>query len=852
MFLSVKNCGKPMNGLDFDRSMYIITAMVKYQPQSIESKWQQSWKEQNLYGSKITDHRSLISKPFYVLAEFPYPSGDLHTGHWFTFCGADIYARMKRMQGFNVFFPNGFDAFGLPAENAAIKRGIHPKDWTMSNIARMKEQFLSMGASFSFDHEVITCLPEYYKWNQWTFLKMFEKGIAYKGKYLSNWCPNDQTVLANEGVVDGLCWRCGSEVVQKEVDQWFFKITDYADKLIWSDAPDVDWPKSVRDAQNDWIGKKVGVNLKFEILNSKSETNSKIKNSNDHTQVVSNFELRASDLSIEVFTTRIDTIFGVTVLILSPEHPLIKQLTTQNHTEQVEKYLDQASKKSELERKENKDKTGVFTGSYAVNPFNQEEIPVWVADYVLMSYGTGAIMAVPAHDDRDFEFAKKHDLEIKPVVQGEPDRMPYLNEGKLINSGEYSGLDSSEAREKITKYIVENKLGSETVTYHLHDWSISRQRYWGTPIPIIHCPKCGMVPVPEGQIPIELPYDVDFTPKGKSPLASNQEWLNVKCPKCNGEAERDPDTMDTFVDSSWYFFRYIDPKNDQVIFDKQLAAKVLPVDSYFGGAEHTLGHTLYSRFFTQFYRDLGLTEIKEFAQRRIQHGVVLGPDGFRMSKSRGNVVNPDDEVKKYGADAVRIYLAFFMPYEGTGPWVSDRIWGPYRFLERVWGIQDKLSDRDLSDEDKVMLNKTVAKVGQDIEQIKFNTAVAALMEWVNHLSKKEKVSKIEYETFLKLLSPFSPHITEEIWQKIGHKDSIHQQSWPESDSDYLQGSQITVVVQVNGKVRGEISIEKNTASDQKTLQDNLINDGKIKKYLDGKSVKKVVYIPGRVINFVIG
>jgi leucyl-tRNA synthetase len=800
--------------------------MVKYQPQQIESKWQKQWKETNLYGSNLDPQSLEQKKKFFVLAEFPYPSGDLHTGHWFTFCGADIYARMKRMQGFNVFFPNGFDAFGLPAENAAIKRGIHPKDWTLGNVEKMKEQFLSMGASFTFDHEVITCLPEYYKWNQWIFLKMFESGIAFRGKYLSNWCPNDQTVLANEGVVDGLCWRCGAQVVQKEVDQWFFKITDYADKLIWPEIPDVDWPKSVRDAQNDWIGKSSGVTLEFKVENSKS--------------------------NIEVFTTRIDTIFGATVLILAPEHKLIAEITAPDQESKVKEYLDQASKKSELERKENKDKTGVFTGAYAINPFNQAKIPVWISDYVLSGYGTGAIMAVPAHDDRDFEFAKKFDLEIKPVIKSNSDQLPYLGEGVLINSGEYDGQDSSTAREKISKHIVGNQLGSETVTYHLHDWSISRQRYWGTPIPIVHCPNCGMVPVPDDQLPVELPYDVDFTPKGKSPLASNEEWLRVKCPKCNGEAERDPDTMDTFVDSSWYFFRYIDPKNDQAVFDKDLVSKVMPVDAYFGGAEHTLGHTLYSRFFTKFFKDLGLTEINEFAQRRIQHGVVLGPDGFRMSKSRGNVVNPDDEVKKYGADAVRTYLAFFMPYEGTGPWLSDRIWGPYRFLERVWSFQDKLEDCELSEEDKVMMNKTILKVGEDIDQIKFNTAVSAMMEWTNHLSKKAKISKIEYTSLLKLLSPFAPHITEEIWQLLGNSGSIHHQSWPEFDSSYLQGSIIVVVVQVNGKVRGEIEIDKNNAVDQKSLEDSLISDQRIQKFIDGKTVKKVVYVPGKVINFVIG
>lgn len=800
--------------------------MSKYQPTEIEKKWQLKWAEDDLYGSVIDRPDFDPDKKFYVLAEFPYPSGDLHTGHWFTFCGADIYARFKRMMGFNVFFPNGFDAFGLPAENAAIKRGIHPQDWTMSNIARMKEQFLSMGASFSFDHEVISCLPEYYRWNQWIFLRMLEKGLAYRGKYLSNWCPNDQTVLANEGVVDGVCWRCGAQVVQKEVDQWFLKITDYAEKLIWPEAPAVDWPKSVRDAQNDWIGKSLGATVEFKLENS--------------------------DDKIEVFTTRIDTIFGATFLVLAPEHPLVSSITTITQQKEVEQYIQQTAKKSELERKENKEKTGVFTGSFVLNPFNQGTIPVWISDYVLAGYGTGAIMAVPAHDQRDAEFAKKFNLEIKPVIKS--DEELYTGEGELINSENYSGLNSSEAREKMIDEARQKGFGRQTVTYHLHDWSISRQRYWGTPVPIIHCPKCGMVPVPDEQLPVELPYEVDFTPQGKSPLASNEDWLKVKCPTCGEQAERDPETLDTFFDSSWYFFRYLDPKLDSAPFDKGVAAKVMPVNAYFGGAEHTLGHTLYSRFFTKFFKEIGLAEIDEYALKRINHGVVLGPDGNRMSKSRGNVVNPDDEVRKYGADAVRIYMAFFMPYEGMGPWVSERIWGPYRFLEKVWGLKDKI-DTSLKvsyEESLVMLNKTVAKVGEDIDTIKFNTAVSSLMEWVNHLTKQPKISKHEYEVLLKLLSPFAPHITEELWGNLGNSGSIHQQSWPDFDSKHLQGSQITIVVQVNGKVRGEVLIDKLLQEDQKALEDKLITDEKIQKYLSGNSVKKIVYIPGRVINFVIG
>ncbi len=789
----------------------------KYIPSKIEPKWQKRWEESNLYSTDL-------SKPnkYYVLAEFTYPSGDLHMGHWFTFSGADIFARYKRLNSFNVFFPNGFDAFGLPAENAAIKRGIHPQDWTLANIERMKQQFATMGASFSFDHEVITCLPEYYKWNQWIFLQMLKRGLAYKGKYLSNWCSKCQTVLANEAVEAGACWRCGTEVVQKEIDQWFFKITEYADRLIWPEKPDVDWPKSLRDAQNIWIGRSAGALVKFDGL--------------------------------EVFTTRPDTLFGATFVVVSPEHPLLKQLTEANEQQKVEDYVAAAKKKSELERKENKDKSGVFTGSFVKNPMTGEEIPVWVADYVLPGYGTGAIMAVPAHDQRDFEFAKKFGLEIKQVIKaGGPAALTqaYEGDGVLINSGEYDGLSIEEAKKVITDFLASKRIGSQMIYYHLHDWSISRQRYWGTPIPVIYCEKCGTVPVPEEDLPVKLPYDVDYAPSGKPPLATNEDWLNVKCPKCGGEAKRDAETMDTFVDSSWYFFRYLDPKFDIAPFDKELAQKIMPVDIYFGGAEHNLGHTLYSRFFTKIFHDLGLTDIEEYALRRINHGIVLGPDGQKMSKSRGNVVNPDEEVKKYGADAVRIHMAFFMPYEGSsGPWISERVWGPYRFLERVWNLFDKVTGDQPQAKDLLMMNRAIKKVGQDIEGIRFNTAVAALMEWLNYLSGREKVSREEYKTFLQLLAPFAPHMTEELWEMMGEKYSIHEQPWPKFEEKHLEEEEATVAVSVNGKVRDQLVIGKDIASDSKVVENKAKESQKVQKFLEGKEIKKVVYIPVKIINFV--
>lgn len=820
-------------------------SIKKYQPSQIEKKWQERWKENQLYASNLSGKNN-----YYVLAEFPYPSGDLHMGHWFTWGGADVFARFKRMQGLKVFFPCGFDAFGLPAENAAIKRNIHPQDWTMDNIARMKDQFSTMGASFTFDNQVITCLPEYYRWNQWIFLKMLEKGIAYRDKFLSNWCPVDQTVLANEGVLDGKCWRCGAEVVQKYVDQWFFKITDYADNLLWPEpgtdglSNGVDWPQSVREGQNTWIGRSEGVLLTFKV--------------------------DGSDLEFEVFTTAIDTVFGVSFVVLSPEHPLVGKVATADQKEAVKAYAEAAKKKPEIERKENKQKTGVPTGSFVINPLNNQKVPLWVADYVLSSYGTGAVMGVPAHDFRDYEFAKKFALPIKPVVRPKntakkpkvlkdgfwdyPEiKGPFCEQSELFDSGEYSGLTAKQAKEKLSADIEAKRIGKREVQYHLHDWSVSRQRYWGTPIPVIHCPRCGIVPVPEEDLPVELPYNVDYAPHGKSPLASNEEWLKVKCPKCHDQAERDADTMDTFVDSSWYFFRYLSPHLETGAFDQEVAARLMPVDIYFGGAEHTLGHTLYSRFFTKFFKDLELTNLEEYAKQRVNHGIVLGPDGNKMSKSKGNVVNPDDEVRKFGADAVRVYLAFFMPYEGTGPWVSERIWGAYRFLERVWGLQDKVkTDIEVDTESLFYMHKTIKKVTNDLEQIKFNTAVAALMEWINYLSKKDLVSELEFKVFLQLLAPIAPHLTEELWETlVGQNQSIHASLWPKAEQAYLMTAVAKVAVQINGKVRGVVDVSQVDLENQDKIKELALQNPNIQKFIGGKEIKKIISVPGKVLSLVV-
>ena len=772
-------------------------ANKKYFPKEIEPKWQNIWKKEGLY---IFPKDS--KNKYYNLVELPYPSGDLHLGHWFAFVPADAHARYKKMTGFDVFFPNGFDAFGLPAENAAIQRGIHPKDWTMKNIEIMRKQFDTMGTMIDWNYSVITCLPEYYRWNQWIFLKMFEKGIAYRGKALSNWCPVDKTVLANEHIEQGKCWRCGAEVIQKEVEQWFLKITDYADKLIWPEDPKEGWSKQVRDGQNNWIGKSEGMLLNFG--------------------------------GIEVFTTKPQTCDGATFLVIAPEHQFVVSLfngkwqMANGKLKEIKNYVSEAKKKTEIERKEDRTKSGVFSGRYVKNPVTGKDIPVWISDYVLAGYGTGAIMAVPFADERDREFATKFQLPIEK-----------------------------------TSFKAKPEDAVAMVNFHLRDWSVSRQRYWGTPVPIIYCKKCGEQAVPYEDLPVELPYNVDYTPRGKPPLASDEEWLNVKCPKCKGNAKRDAETLDTFFDSAWYFYRYVCPEYQKEPFDRLKVKKLLPVDVYFGGSEHTLGHTLYARFFTKFFKDLGLVSFDEFAHKRVQHGVILGQDGNRMSKSRGNVVSPDDIVKEYGADTVRLYLCFMMPYEATSPWSQGAISGVYRFLKRVWELQNRIQNSEsriqnkLSSEDLNQMHKAVKKVGDDLNNFQFNTAVAQLMTWLNFLDAKETVSPKEYEVFLKILSPFAPHITEELWQSLsliakGHKSfkSIHLEKWPEYDEKYLTEDEISIVVQVNGKLRDTIRIQSSELRIQNKVEEEARKSDKVKKYLTS-SVKKVIYVEAKIINFVI-
>ena len=1244
--------------------------MSKYQPSTFEKSWQEKWKKAGLYrvnleaGEKVRGVGAVraINKKgkYYLLVELPYPSGDLHMGHWFTFAVTDILGRMKRMQGYNVFFPVGFDAFGLPAENAAIKRGINPREWTYSNIETMKLQFATMGGMHDFEHGVITCDPDYYRWNQWIFTKMFEKGLAYRGKILSNWCPSCQTVLANENVEAGKCWRCGTEVVQKEVDQWMLKITAYAERLIWPDGsarsslrdhevakqsqkqiaaprksgarndkterlnfvllhgftggpdknffpwlreglaksgyevevpmlpgtddPDIknqvdhvldtckinentiilghslgsvaalkiaeqkklkalvfaagfaqpvfkdkkrpfeekfdwkfdfskikenvgevimlrdkndsavpeeradyikkqiggkiidfkseadhitgeqepevlkaldtlatsdtrdpaerdlstlklDWPQAIRDGQNNWIGKSEGIEIDFPLVNLSLRDHEVAKQSNEEIATGSSSPRNDGDGAVRVFTTRPDTLYGATFLVLAPEHPMVEELTKEEHKKAVDDYVVQAKKKSELERKELKEKTGIFTGSYVKNPVNGKEVPVWVADYVLWGYGTGAIMAVPAHDGRDNSFVHeviREDLTtyIKEVVLNPVgkklemgDVTLYEGKGKIINSGDWNGWDSSVDMSKVIDWIEEKGIGKREVQYHLHDWSISRQRYWGTPIPMIFCANCenkgigysslspvilssakggsegsnkrdsspalrgqndigsmpGWFPVPDDQLPVVLPEISNYAPEGKPPLATADEWVNVKCPNCGGDAKREVDTMDTFVDSSWYFLAYLSDTNEKFSdenpkseirntkqipnskfqipnkprpWNPEYVKNWMPADLYVGGAEHTLGHTLYSRFFYKFLIDIGAVPFDptsprnaglhssprlrmtsrgagEYAYKRIHHGVILGTDGARMSKSKGNVVNPDEQVAQFGADAVRMYLAFMGPYDLVAPWNPNGLRGVYHFLQRVWELSGSVSPKIsesvsrktsgsvsknteslshritdtpthrlteyLSPEDLYWLHKTIKKVGDDIADTKYNTAVAALMEWMNYLGRKAHEEGIkgnksiksikggvtveEYKTMLLLLAPFAPHMTEELWQKLevskvakvskaskGVKgettsetsetfetfetsDSIHVQTWPEYDEKYIVQENITIVVQVNGKVRDQLLVEADLG--QQEIEKLALGSAKVQNFLGTQTPRKVIYVPNKLVNLVV-
>jgi len=799
--------------------------MIRYNPSKIEEKWQKYWETRKFYvaGDKVKGKDN-----FYFLVEFPYPSGDLHIGHWYRYSVPDILARYLRMRGKNVMYPIGFDAFGLPAENAAIKNQVQPADWTKKNIAYMTEQLKSIGASFDWSREVKTIDPEYYKWTQWIFLQFYKKGLAYRAKTLVNWCPKDKTVLANEQVINGKCDRCGTEVIQKELFQWMFKITEYADRLI-DDLEKVDWPETAKIAQQNWISRSRGSEIHFLLPNSKEV--------------------------IKVFTTRADTLYGATYLVLAPEHPLVTKLTKDDYLDKVNKYLERVKRKSELERTSlEKEKTGVFTGAYAVNPVNDEKIPIWIADYVLGQYGTGAVMAVPAHDERDFEFAKKYQLPIRIVVrpQGAWDfaKTAFVEDGVLVDSGDFTGYSSADVREEIVEKLSKKKLAYRKINYKLHDWVLSRQRYWGVPIPMIHCHHCGYLPVPEKELPVKLPRLEDYKPSsdGRSPLAKAGGWLEVKCPGYGREGERETDTMDTFVDSSWYFLRYTDPKNKKVFADPAKMKLWLPADLYIGGAEHNTMHLLYSRFFTKALFDLKLLDFDEPFTVRKNGGFILGPDGQKMSKSRGNVIDPDEQVKKYGADAVRMYLAFMGPYEFGGPWKMGGINGVSRFLSRVWMLAQSPKSKTKNDLEPV-LHRAIKKIGEDIENMRFNTAVSELMKLLNVFEGGDPTMK-DFKIFLRLLAPLAPHLTEEIWTSVlKNKKSIHLEGWPKYDPGLIVESMVNLVVQLNGKTRAVIVLPLD--SDEAKARTAALNNEKIKKHIAGKEIKKMIFIKNRLINFVV-
>jgi len=784
----------------------------EYDHRVIEPKWQKHWEETGLYRTPDT---APGKENFYTLVEFPYPSGDLHVGHWDAFAVPDIFARMKRMQGYNVLYPIGFDAFGLPAENAAIKHGADPAKWTHENIERMRAQLKHMGNTFDWGREVSACDPSFYKWTQWLFIQLFKKGLAYKKKAFVNWDPVDQTVLANEQVLpDGTAERSGALVEKKELAQWFLKITDYADRLI-DDLDLLDWPEPIKEAQRNWIGRSEGALIRFQL---------------------SGFSFQGNE--VEVFTTRPDTLFGATYLVLAPEHPLVPELLERiTNKEEAHQYINVSSKKGELERQEHREKTGVLLqGVTAVNPATKEEIPVFIADYVLSGYGTGAIMAVPAHDERDEEFAKKYNLAIKIVVD---------ENGVLKNSGDFDGMNTEEAKKKITEYVG----GRMMKTFRQRDWLISRQRYWGTPIPIVYDPEGKPHAVPDEHLPWALPTDVDFTPTGVAPLARSKE-LKERTEKLFGKGwTPEVDTMDTFVDSSWYFLRYLDPKNEKEFCSKELQKKWMPVERYSGGAEHTTMHILYSRFFYKVLYDLGLVTENEPYKVRMNRGLILAEDGRKMSKRWGNVVNPDGEVERVGADAVRTYLAFIGPYNEVGsfPWNTNGLVGVRRFLERVWALYENVSDSASAGVHQVLRHQTIQKVEEDIESMKMNTSVSALMIFTNELQKGEHISKEDYETLLKLLAPFAPHLSEELWEHLGNTTSIHLEPWPKYDPEKALSDTVSVAVQINGKTRGAVAIARHTTKEE--VVEMLKNDPKLSKYIDFEP-KKVIFVPNRIINFV--
>lgn len=887
----------------------------RYNPKEIEEKWRKVWEKEKIFAVNVRRDK----KPFYNLMMFPYPSGEgLHVGHVYAFGGSDTYGRLKRLQGYDVFEPMGFDSFGIHSENYAIKVGKHPSELIRETTNYFREkQMKRLGALFDWDHQVITSEPDYYKWTQWLFVQLFKAGLAIRKKSPVDWCPSCKTVLADEQVIAGRCERCKSQVIQKELEQWFFKITDYAERLL-ANLDRIDWSDSTKQMQRNWIGRSEGVVIKFPVA---SEQRLEKRKTGNWSQETGNY--------IDLFTTRPDTVFGATFMVLAPEHPIVALLLSSkfkvqsSKLEEIRNYVEQAKTKSELERSQ--EKRGVFSGLYCINPFTKKEIPIWIADYVLMGYGTGAIMAVPAHDQRDYEFAKKHNLPIIEVIKSNlhprcvdtkngPVGEAYEGEGVLINSWEFNRLDSETAREKITEYVEKDKIGKKTINYHLRDWLISRQRYWGPPIPMIFCQSCakegkswftsreaeryrvssmkyavsknkkipnteydiqntdamrGWYPVPEDDLPVELPYLEDYQPRGKglSPLAQEPSFANVACPQCRSAARRETDVSDTFLDSSWYFLRYPSvgmPNEKSKKFDighlslelpwnPEITRRWLPVDMYIGGNEHAVMHLLYTRFITMALHDMGFTHFEEPFKKFRAHGLIIR-DGAKMSKSRGNVVNPNEYMDAYGTDTLRMYLLFIGPYDLGGDFSDRAIAGVHRFLNRLWQNSLEISKNPAESASKDVqkaINKLVKKVGEDVENLKFNTAIAAIMEFNNLISKhKEEVDKETLRKYFILLSIFAPYTAEELWSGLGEKGSVHGQGWPQVEEKWLEEEEVTIAVQVNGKLRDTVRVQTSEFREQKKVEQLAFESERIKKHLSSNKIKKTIYVPGKVLNIV--
>ena len=821
----------------------------RYNFSEIEAKWQKIWAEEGAFKTVEDDTK----EKYYVLEMFPYPSGKLHMGHVRNYSIGDVIARYKKMAGYNVLHPMGYDSFGLPAENAAIQHNAEPAKWTYDNMDEMDRQLASMGLSYDWDRRVATCTPEYYRWTQWIFIQFYKKGLAYKKDNPVNWCPSCQTVLANEQVVEGKCERCKTEVTKKNLSQWYLKITDYADRLLSNLDKLEGWPDKVKTMQRNWIGKSYGANI--------------------------NFRIKDSDKVLEVFTTRADTLFGATYMVMSPEHPFVNELVAESSQEaEVLEYQEKARRMTDIERTStSNEKTGVFTGRYAINPVNDKEIPIYISDYVLMGYGTGAIMAVPAHDQRDFDFAKKFGLDIIPVVDPEDPSIDlydlkeaFVAEGKMINSGRFDGMNNKEAIPAMIEWLNEQGIGDKTVNFRLRDWLISRQRYWGAPIPMIWCDECGWVPEKEENLPVLLPTDVEFTGKGESPITTSKSFVDTKCPCCGRPARREVDTMDTFVDSSWYFLRYCDPHNDKAPFDRTKADYWMDVDQYIGGVEHAILHLMYARFFQMFLHDIGLSKEEEPFKNLLTQGMVI-KDGAKMSKSLGNVVSPAEIQARYGSDTARLFILFAAPPEKELDWSDEGVEGSYRFLNRVYRlvyeyINDIRGDREVPEgftannaADKslnFMLNAAIKKVTEDAGgRFNFNTAIASIMELVNEMYKYKNgdinlpLFNKAIETLLTLLDPFSPHIAEELWSQLGHEDRLYNRAWPVCDESALIKDEVQVILQINGKLKDKLMLPNN--SEKEVVEETARASERFKEATDGHEVIKVIYVPNKIINFVV-